>query len=86
MLSQLMTSQTLRYMFDHLLNLLLTGGNREEEGNTKMWISWERKKFLDQIKSIFYISKGYHLTKKINIANTNFKNMKTWKTNMTKKN
>ena len=86
MLSQLMTSQTLRYMFDHLLNLLLTGGNREEEGNTKMWISWERKKFLDQIKSIFYISKGYHLAKKINIANTNFKNMKTWKTNMTKKN
>ena len=27
--------------------------NWGEVGNTKVWISWERKHFLDEIKSIF---------------------------------
>ena len=33
---QLMTLQTLRFIFDQALKQWLTGGNREEDGNTKI--------------------------------------------------
>ena len=42
--SQLMASWTLRFNLDHLFEQWLTEGKRGEEGNVKMWISWERKK------------------------------------------
>ena len=48
LLSQLMTSQAWRFICDHLHERCLIG-KREEDENTKIWISWERKKFLDEI-------------------------------------
>ena len=40
---QLMTSETLRFIFDHPVKQWPTGRKRGEDGTTKMWISRERK-------------------------------------------
>ena len=46
---ELMTSQTLRFIFDQWL----TGGKRGEEGNTKSeYLDYENS-FLDEIKDIY---------------------------------
>ena len=51
---QLMTSWTLRFIFDQPLKQWLTGGKRGEDGNTNIWISRERKELLGEIKNIFH--------------------------------
>ena len=38
-----MTSETLRFIFDHPLKPLPTGKERGEDGNTKILVSRERK-------------------------------------------
>ena len=43
LLRQLMTSWTLRFIFNHLLKQWPTGRKRGEERNTKNWISQEQK-------------------------------------------
>ena len=40
---QLMISQTIRFILDQPLKQWLTGRKRGEDGNTKIWISPERK-------------------------------------------
>ena len=51
---QLIMSWTLRFIFDHPPKQWPTGRKRGKGRNTKKWISWERKRFLDEIKSIFH--------------------------------
>ena len=43
---QLMMPQTLKFIFDHPLNQWMTGRKRRKNGNTKIWISRERKELL----------------------------------------
>ena len=42
---QFMRSRTLRFILDQPLKQWLTGGKAGEDGNTKIWISWERRAF-----------------------------------------
>ena len=51
---QLMASQTLRFISDQPPKQWLTGWERGEDGNTKIWISRQPKSFLDEIKNIFH--------------------------------
>ena len=51
---QLITSCTLRFFFGHPLKQWPTRRKRGENGNTKIWISWNEKSFFDEIKSIFH--------------------------------
>ena len=48
-------SQTIRFILDQPLKQWLTGRKSGEDGNTKIWISWERKELSDEIKYIFHI-------------------------------
>ena len=62
---QLMTSWTLRFIFDHPLKQWPTGRKRGKDRNTKIWISSERKELFRWNKKHFsYFLKGYHLVKK----------------------
>ena len=47
-----MRSETLGFNF--YLKQWLTKGKRGDKGDTKIWVSWEQKKLLDEIKSIFF--------------------------------
>ena len=59
---QLMMSQTIRFMLAQPLKQWLTGRKRGEDGNTKMWISRERKELFRWNKKHFsQFLKGYHL-------------------------
>ena len=52
---QLMTSHTLRFVFDHPQKQWPTGRKRGKDRNRKNWeISWERKELFVEIKSIFH--------------------------------
>ena len=51
---QLMMSYTLTFSLNQPLKQWMTGKNIEEDENTKGWISWEQKSFLDEIKNIKY--------------------------------
>ena len=53
LLRQLMTSKTLRFILDQTLKQWLTGRKRGEGGNTKIWISRERKELSRWNKNIF---------------------------------
>ena len=48
-------SQSIRFILDQPLKQWLTGRKSGEDGNTKIWISWERKELSDEIKYIFHI-------------------------------
>ena len=50
---QLMTSQALRFIFNQPLKWWLTGRKRGEDGNTKIWISQERKELFGWNKKHF---------------------------------
>ena len=50
---QLMTSETLRFLFDQPLKLWVTGDKRGKDENTKVWISWERKELFRWNKKHF---------------------------------
>ena len=50
---QLMTSWTLRFIFDHPLKQWLTGTKRGKDRNTKNWTSRERKGFFFTLKNKF---------------------------------
>ena len=57
-----MMSWTLRFILDQSLKQWQTERKRGEEGNTKIWISWERKELFGWNKKHFsYFLKGYHL-------------------------
>ena len=59
---QLMMSWTLRFILDQALKQWLTGRKREEDGNTKIWISWEWKElFRWNKKHLSQFLKSYHL-------------------------
>ena len=61
---QLMTSWTLRLIFDHPLKQCSTGRKRGKVRNTKNWISWERKELFRWNKKHFsLLSKSNHLVK-----------------------
>ena len=51
---QLMTSHTLRFIFDQPLKQWLTGRKRGEDGNTKIEYLENEGSFLDEINSIFH--------------------------------
>ena len=70
-----MTLKTLRFIFGQPLKQCLTGGKREEDGNTKIWISRERKELFRWNKKHFlWFLKGYHLMRnKILIKNSGHK-------------
>ena len=51
---QLMTSQTLRFIFDQPLKQWLTGRKRWADRNTKSEYLQNKKSFLDEIKNIFH--------------------------------
>ena len=62
---QLMTSWTLKFIFDHPLKQWPTGRKRVKDRNIKMWISREQKELFRWNKKHFSkILKGYHLVKK----------------------
>ena len=48
-----MMSQTIRFMLDQPLKQWLTGRNRGEDRNTKIWISRERKELFRRNKKHF---------------------------------
>ena len=52
---QLMTSQTLRIIFNHPPKQWLTGRKGGKEGNTKMWLSPEQQEFFRWNKKAFFI-------------------------------
>ena len=57
-------SWTLRFILDQPLKQWLTGRKRGEDGNLKIWISWERKELFRWNKKHFsWFLKGYHLAK-----------------------
>ena len=63
---QLMTSKTLRFLFHQPLKQWLTGRKKGEDGNTKMWISRERKELFRWNKKYFSkFLKGYQWEIKI---------------------
>ena len=65
---QLMTSYTLRLIFNQPLKQWSTGRERGEEGNTKIWISREQKELCRWNKKHFsWNLKGYHLVRKTNL-------------------
>ena len=53
LIRQLMTSKTLRFIFHQPLKQWLTGRKRGEDGNTKIWISQERKELFRWNKKCF---------------------------------
>ena len=55
---QLMTSQTLRFILDQPPKQWLTGGKRRKGGNTKIWISRERKELFRWNKKHFSVFEG----------------------------
>ena len=55
---QLMKSWTSKYVFDQALKQWLTGRKRGEDGNTKNWISWERKELFRGNKKHFIVFEG----------------------------
>ena len=74
--SQLMMSQTIRFMLGQHLKQWLTG-RKWEDGNTNIWISREWKELFRRNKKHFsWLLKAYHLVKIKNwwkIADTSFK-------------
>ena len=48
-----MTLETLRFIFDYPVKQRLTGRKRVEDGNTKIWISQERKELFRWNKKHF---------------------------------
>ena len=60
---QLMTSQALRFIFDQPLKQWLTGKKRGADGNTKNWISWERKAFFIVFEGLSLGEKNENLMK-----------------------
>ena len=65
---QLMRSQTLWFIFEQPLKQWLTGRKREEDGNTKIWISREQKELFRWNKKHFWkFLKSYHLKKNKNL-------------------
>ena len=52
---QLMTSESLRFIFEQTLKQWLTGRKRDEEKNKKIWISRERKELFSLNKKTFFI-------------------------------
>ena len=72
---QLMTFKLLRFIFDQTLKQWMTGGKREEDGNTKIWISPERKElFRWSQKHLPWFLKGHYL-----VRNKNWiKNSENW--------
>ena len=78
LLRQLMTSWTLRFIFDHSLKQWLTGRKRRKDRNTKNWISrerkelfrrWNKKHFSQFLKTIIW----WKNTNLIKTADTSFK-------------
>ena len=51
--TQLMMSQTIRFMLDQPLRQWLTGRKKGEDGNTKIWVSRERKELFRWNKKRF---------------------------------
>ena len=78
--SQLMMSQTIRFMLGQHLKQWLTG-RKWEDGNTNIWISREWKELFRRNKKHFsWLLKAYHLVKIKNwwkIADTSFKKKHT---------
>ena len=70
---QLMTSWTLRFIFDHPPKQWPTGRKRGKDRNTKNWISQEWKERLDEIKSIFH-SFWWKNKNSLKIADATFNN------------
>ena len=65
---QLMMSQTLRFIFHQPLKQWLTGRKRGEEGNTKIWISRNRKELFRLNKNHFSLFlKDYRLVRNRNL-------------------
>ena len=68
---QLMTSQPLKFIFDHSLKRCTKRKKIGEGKVTKNWISRERKELFRSKKNLFsWLIKSYHLVKKWIIANT----------------
>ena len=62
---QLMTSWTLRFIFNHPLKQWPIGRKRGKARNKKIWISQEQKEHFGWNKKHFFIVfEGYHLVKK----------------------
>ena len=75
---QLMMSWTLRFILNQALKQWLTGRKRGEDGNTKIWISWERKEFFRWNKNIFQFLKGYHLVINKNLSKNSGHKLQLW--------
>ena len=66
---QMMTSQSLRFIFHHSLKHWLTGRKRWQDGNTKTWISQEWKELFRWNKKHFSkFLKCYHLMNQSSIS------------------